>query len=287
MCQYIVAGGDIDKDLIKDEGQYPVFANALTNDGVVGYYDSYYRIEAPALTVTGRGDVGHAQARKVNFTPVVRLLTVKTNHDVDFLENAINLKGFVVESTGVPQLTVPKLKGLELFFPVDKTEELQIGNFFVNLDKLITLHQRKHDRLVNVKKALLDKMLPKNGELVPSLRFKGFIDAWEQCELGDIADIIGGGTPTTAISNYWDGDIDWYSPVEIGDKIYVDGSQNKITKLGLENSSAKILPVGTVLFTSRQLEARCNDKQELLNATSYRPLLLAYAQRMENLHRAF
>jgi type I restriction enzyme S subunit len=85
----------------------------------------------------------------------------------------------------------------------------------------------------------------------PSIRFKGFTDAWEQCELGEIADIIGGGTPSTAISNYWDGDIDWYSPVEIGDKIYVDGSQNKITKLGLENSSAKILPVGTVLFTSR------------------------------------
>jgi len=66
-----------------------------------------------------------------------------------------------------------------------------------------------------------------------------------------LADIIGGGTPSTAISNYWDGDIDWYSPVEIGDKIYVNGSQNKITQLGLENSSAKILPVGTVLFTSR------------------------------------
>ncbi|MDZ4197043.1 MAG: restriction endonuclease subunit S, partial [Candidatus Izemoplasmatales bacterium] len=85
----------------------------------------------------------------------------------------------------------------------------------------------------------------------PSIRFKGFTDTWEQCELGEIADIIGGGTPSTAVSNYWDGDIDWYSPVEIGDKIYVNGSQNKITKLGLENSSAKILPVGTVLFTSR------------------------------------
>ncbi|MFA7179356.1 MAG: restriction endonuclease subunit S [Dehalococcoidales bacterium] len=83
--------------------------------------------------------------------------------------------------------------------------------------------------------------------------FKGsfFAFTWEQCELGELADIIGGGTPSTAISNYWDGDIDWYSPVEIGDKIYVDGSQNKITQLGLENSSAKILPVGTVLFTSR------------------------------------
>jgi len=87
--------------------------------------------------------------------------------------------------------------------------------------------------------------------LKPSLRFKGFTDAWEQRELGELADIIGGGTPSTVISEYWNGTIDWYSPVEIGEKVYVDGSQNKITPLGLEKSSAKILPKGTVLFTSR------------------------------------
>ena len=84
---------------------------------MVGYYDNSYRIEAPAITVTGRGEVGHAVARNTNFTPVVRLLTIKTTHDVDFLSNAINRKGFVVESTGVPQLTVPKLEELELFYP--------------------------------------------------------------------------------------------------------------------------------------------------------------------------
>src|SRR5699024_573879 len=50
---------------------------------------------------------------------------------------------------------------------------------------------------------------------------------------------------------YWDGNIDWYSPVEINNQIYVSKSQNKITKLGLQKSSARILPVGTVLFTSR------------------------------------
>ena len=87
--------------------------------------------------------------------------------------------------------------------------------------------------------------------LEPSLRFKGFTDAWEQCELGEIADIVGGGTPSTLVSDYWNGDIDWYSPVEIGDKIYVDSSQKKITQLGFDSSSARILPVGSVLFTSR------------------------------------
>lgn len=196
VCLYIVAGGDIDKELIKEEGQYPVIANALTNNGIVGYYDSYYRIEAPALTVTGRGDVGHAQARKVNFTPVVRLLTAKTHHDADFLENAINLKGFVVESTGVPQLTVPKLKGLELLFPKDKTEELLIGKFFIDLDNLITLHQRKYDILTNVKQSLLDKMFPKNDEVIPKLRFKGFNNAWEQRDVKSICSISTGKSNT-------------------------------------------------------------------------------------------
>lgn len=74
---------------------------------------------------------------------------------------------------------------------------------------------------------------------------------WEQRKLGEVSQIVGGGTPSTGIPEYWDGDIDWYSPVEIGEEIFVSCSQRKITQLGLEKSSAKILPVGTVLFTSR------------------------------------
>ena len=69
--------------------------------------------------------------------------------------------------------------------------------------------------------------------------------------MGEVADIIGGGTPSTAISEYWDGDIDWYSPVEITNQIYVKSSQRKISKLGYNSCSAKMLPIGTVLFTSR------------------------------------
>ena len=69
--------------------------------------------------------------------------------------------------------------------------------------------------------------------------------------MGDIADIVGGGTPSTGNQSYWDGDIDWYAPAEIADQIYANSSQKKITGLGYENSSAKMLPPGTVLFTSR------------------------------------
>ena len=154
----MVAGGDIDKDLILAEGQYPVIANALTGDGIVGYYDKEYRVNAPAVTVTGRGDVGHAKARLVNFTPVVRLLSVKSEHDVFFLENAINTLKIVIESTGVPQLTVPQLAKYEVAFPRQLDEEEHIGAFFQQLDHLITLHQRELEKLQNIKKSMLEKM---------------------------------------------------------------------------------------------------------------------------------
>ena len=139
----IVAGGDIDKEKLLSSGTYPVIANALTNDGIVGFYNNSYRIKAPAVTVTGRGDVGHAKARSVNFTPVVRLLTVISRHDPVFLENAINTLNIVIESTGVPQLTVPQLGKHEIKFPENISEQTKIGAFFCKLDNLVTLHQRK------------------------------------------------------------------------------------------------------------------------------------------------
>ena len=86
---------------------------------------------------------------------------------------------------------------------------------------------------------------------IPKIRFKGFTEPWEQRKLGELAEIVGGGTPSTSVNSYWDGDIDWYAPAEIGEQIYLESSQRKITEEGLNKSSAKILPIGTVLFTSR------------------------------------
>ena len=157
-AEEILAGGDIDKEKAVDDGVYPIYANALTNDGIVGYYDDFYRVKAPAVTVTGRGEVGRARARMIDFTPVVRLLAVRSNHDCYFLENAINNHKVVVESTGVPQLTVPQLSSYDICFPKDIVEERKIGTYFNQLDHLITLHQRKIDMLKNMKKAMLDQM---------------------------------------------------------------------------------------------------------------------------------
>ena len=77
------------------------------------------------------------------------------------------------------------LKG-QIVFP-DIKEQRTISEFFRNLDTLITLHQRKYEKLVNIKKSMLDKMFPKNGASVPEIRFKGFTDLWEQRKLGEIA----------------------------------------------------------------------------------------------------
>ena len=85
----------------------------------------------------------------------------------------------------------------------------------------------------------------------PALRFKGFVNDWEQRKLGEMAEIIGGGTPNTNNKSYWNGDINWYAPAEIVNQIYVNSSERKITEEGYNNSSAKMLPTGTVLFTSR------------------------------------
>ena len=82
-------------------------------------------------------------------------------------------------------------------FPVigpTKPEQQKIGTFFSNLDNLITLHQRKLDKLSNVKKALLEKMFPKNDSDVPEIRFKGFTDAWEQRKYEDLGEPLSGGT---------------------------------------------------------------------------------------------
>ena len=71
--------------------------------------------------------------------------------------------------------------------PSSKIEQEKIGEVLEKLDTLITLHQRKYEKLVNIKKSMLDKMFPKNGALVPEIRFKGFTDPWEQRKLGEIA----------------------------------------------------------------------------------------------------
>ena len=86
---------------------------------------------------------------------------------------------------------------------------------------------------------------------VPKLRFKEFTDEWVTCTINSVAEVISGGTPDTTNSNYWDGSINWFTPSEVGKSKYISNSKRKITQLGLQKSSAKLLPVGTILLSSR------------------------------------
>ena len=143
-CFELIAGGDIDKTRSVNNGKYPIYANALTNDGIVGYYNDSYRVKSPAVTITGRGEIGYAMARNTDFTPVVRLISLRSKHNNYFLANAINLLNVVSESTGVPQLTIPQVEKFDIYFPKNINEEIKLGRLFNEIDNLITLHHRKY-----------------------------------------------------------------------------------------------------------------------------------------------
>ena len=85
---------------------------------------------------------------------------------------------------------------------------------------------------------------------IPQLRFPEFSGEWKEKKLSDVAEIVGGGTPPTAVEKYWGGDIQWFTPTEIKNK-YIVNSKRTITQVGLDTSSARLLPKGTLLFSSR------------------------------------
>ena len=103
---------------------------------------------------------------------------------------------FLAFDDGVKQtnLSVSDVLNFETYYP-EYEEQKQIGEYFRNLDRLITLHQRKYDKLTKVKKAMLEKMFPENGSPYPEIRFKGFTDAWKQRKLGDTVQITMGQSP--------------------------------------------------------------------------------------------
>ncbi len=96
----------------------------------------------------------------------------------------------------VPTMTETELKNFEYFAPTSDKEKMQIGTIFADIDHLITLHQRKYNKLLNVKKSMLEKMFPKNGSNIPEIRFKGFTDPWEQRKLTEFVEFFSGLTYT-------------------------------------------------------------------------------------------
>ena len=168
------------------------------------------------------------------------------NFDLKFLcillgtDNMLSQYKAMAAGSTVNNLNKDLVGGTTVSYP-SMDEQIKIGEYYEGIDNLITLQQRKY--LCIVSHTEIRYLLP---------ILYAFTNGWEQRKLSNVAEIIGGRTPSTTNSEYWDGDINWYAPAEIGEQIYVYESQRKITKLGLEKSSARILPAGrTVLFTSR------------------------------------
>ena len=220
-----------------------------------------FSLEVGDVLLTIVGSIGETAILKdcssITFQRSVAFLRPNGTITSDFLYSEIQTQKFQNEldsrksTSAQPGIYLGDLSEVPIVFTTNLDEQAKIGDYFNNLDHLITLHQQKITLLTKLKKAMLEKMFPKKGTVIPEFRFNGFANAWEQCKLGELAEIVGGGTPSTSVESYWDGDIDWYAPAEIGEQIYLKSSQRKITEEGLNKSSAKVLPVGTVLFTSR------------------------------------
>ena len=167
----------------------------VTTDDNIGYYvlpKGYFTYRSRSDTNTfvfNRNDIIDKGIISYYY-PVFKA----NNADSNFLLRRLNhgtksQLSFIAEGTGQKVLAHSKFKNIAVYVPSIE-EQKSIGSFFENLDTLITLHQRKYEKLTKVKKSMLEKMFPHDGADVPEIRFAGFTDAWEQRKLGEITKVL-------------------------------------------------------------------------------------------------
>lgn len=144
---------------------------------------------------------------------------------------------------GLLNIGFDEFMGINIKLP-SVCEQEKISEYFRNLDHLITLHQRKCEEIKTLKKFMLQKMFPQNGENVPEIRFDGFTNAWEQRKVSEITTSYSGGTPKAGKAEYYDGDI----PFIRSGEIYDEYTELFITQEGMNNSSAKMVSKGDILY---------------------------------------
>ena len=176
-------------------------------------------------------------------------ITPNETTDCYFLHLLMNRNHYFLRfDDGVKQtnLSVNDVMGFSTYYPLYEEQQL-CGQFFQKIDNLITLHQRKYDALKSMKKTLLSKMFPKNGEDVPEIRFKEFTDAWEQRKLKEIGEIQTGNTPpTTDPQNYSEDGMLWVTPTDI-EELVITKTAKRISEFG--RKKARIASKGSVLVT--------------------------------------
>jgi len=191
----ISAGGDIHVNKVNakpdDVYKYPVYANAEKNKGLYGYSNEY-KIEPNVITIAGRGvNIGIAHARDHRFYPIVRLLVLKpkTGLNIYFFEYQINRMNVFVESTGVPQLTVPQVSSYKIFSTLIAEQE-KIASFLGAVDTRLNQLRRKRELLQTYKRGVMQKLFSQE------IRFKGAIGSefpdWEKKTLGEVLDFKNG-----------------------------------------------------------------------------------------------
>ena len=168
-----------------------------------------------------------------------RIQPYKNKFSSEFLYHLLNAplvrNKIIKQSQGNTQIYVnwSAIKETEYFVP-NLVEQEKLGQMFSKINDLITLHQRKHEKYTNIKKALLEKIFPQNGEKIPQIRFKGFTEAWEQCKLND----LGVSTSGTSIESEFS-DEGVYNVISIGsyseDSIYNDQGIKAIHSSKTEN----------------------------------------------------
>ena len=146
--------------------------------------------------------------------------------------------------SGQPGINSNEYKKLPMYLPSFKEQE-KISKFIESIDNKINLLEQKHHYYQDFKKYLMQQIFTQKS------RFNNYNDNWNETKIKNIAEVVGGGTPKTDIDSYWNGDIKWYTPSEIGKTKYITDSERHITEDGLKNSSAKLLPKNTILLSSR------------------------------------
>ena len=181
----------ITSDNQTDDMPYPVYSSQTKDNGLMGFYKDYLYEDAITWTTDGAnaGTVNY-RAGKFYCTNVCGVLLTNEMIANQMISEALNnvAKGYV-SYVGNPKLMNNVMAEIEILLPKQVEEQQKISELFTQLDHLITLHQRKCDKLSNVKKSMLEKMFPKNGSNVPEIRFAGFTDAWEQRKLGELGSV--------------------------------------------------------------------------------------------------
>ena len=178
----------------------------------------------------------------------IKLLTLRDkNEDIHFAYQV--LQNIAYTPVSHERHWISKFATFATLMPECKSEMQAIGHFMSNLDGLITLHQRKYDKLVILKKSMLEKMFPKDGESVPEIRFAGFTDPWEQRKLSEVATFGGGHTPPMADpDNYEDGYVLWVTSQDVKSN-YLDRTTTQITEKGAKELT--LYPAGSLVMVTR------------------------------------